>query len=76
MLCTFSQYRPAREYFKGPEGETQVVDRVALCSDKNGNLCIKCIIRHTRRPEVRNFMLSTIFFLGAMFYNVNRVCLV
>ncbi|RID60552.1 hypothetical protein BRARA_F03700 [Brassica rapa] len=47
-----SQYRPAREYFKGPEGETQVVDRVALCSDKNGNLCIKCIIRHTRRPEL------------------------
>ncbi|KAF2551584.1 hypothetical protein F2Q68_00035772 [Brassica cretica] len=47
-----SQYRPAREYFKGPEGETQVVDRVALCSDKNGNLCIKYIIRHTRRPEL------------------------
>ncbi|CAN8267479.1 unnamed protein product, partial [Cochlearia groenlandica] len=47
-----SQYRPAREYFKGPEGETQVVDRVALCSDKNGHLCIKYIIRHTRRPEL------------------------
>ncbi|KAL1218047.1 DNA-directed RNA polymerase III subunit 2 [Cardamine amara subsp. amara] len=47
-----SQYRPAREYFKGPEGETQVVDRVALCSDKNGQLCIKYIIRHTRRPEL------------------------
>ncbi|KAG2301822.1 hypothetical protein Bca52824_030473 [Brassica carinata] len=47
-----AQYRPAREYFKGPEGETQVVDRVALCSDKNGNLCIKYIIRHTRRPEL------------------------
>ncbi|CAA7013057.1 unnamed protein product [Microthlaspi erraticum] len=47
-----SQYRPAREYFKGPEGETQVVDRVALCSDRNGHLCIKYIIRHTRRPEL------------------------
>ncbi|KFK41869.1 hypothetical protein AALP_AA2G181600 [Arabis alpina] len=47
-----SQYRSAREYFKGPEGETQVVDRVALCSDKNGHLCIKYIIRHTRRPEL------------------------
>ncbi|AED95209.1 unnamed protein product [Arabidopsis thaliana] len=47
-----SQYRPAREYFKGPEGETQVVDRVALCSDKKGQLCIKYIIRHTRRPEL------------------------
>ncbi|CAH8278261.1 unnamed protein product [Arabidopsis lyrata] len=47
-----SQYRPAREFFKGPEGETQVVDRVALCSDKSGSLCIKYIIRHTRRPEL------------------------
>uniref|UniRef100_A0A1J3DA34 DNA-directed RNA polymerase subunit beta n=1 Tax=Noccaea caerulescens TaxID=107243 RepID=A0A1J3DA34_NOCCA len=47
-----SQYRPAREYFKGPEGETQVVDRVAICSDRNGHLCIKYIIRHTRRPEL------------------------
>ncbi|CAH2046368.1 unnamed protein product, partial [Thlaspi arvense] len=47
-----SQYRPAREYFKGPEGQTQVVDRVALCSDKSANLCIKYIIRDTRRPEL------------------------
>ncbi|CAA7057341.1 unnamed protein product [Microthlaspi erraticum] len=47
-----SQYRPAREYFKGPEGETQVVDRVAICTDRNGHLCIKYIIRHTRRPEL------------------------
>ncbi|EOA12810.1 hypothetical protein CARUB_v10025768mg [Capsella rubella] len=47
-----SQYRPAREYFKGPEGETQVVDRVALCSNKHDHLCIKYIIRHTRRPEL------------------------
>ncbi|XP_013621533.1 PREDICTED: DNA-directed RNA polymerase III subunit rpc2-like isoform X2 [Brassica oleracea var. oleracea] len=47
-----TQYRPAREYFKGPEGETQVVERVALCSHKNGNLCIKYNIRHTRRPEL------------------------
>ncbi|WZY78149.1 hypothetical protein YC2023_024533 [Brassica napus] len=46
------QYRPAREYFKGPEGETQMVERVALCSHKNGNLCIKYNIRHTRRPEL------------------------
>ncbi|CAN7124374.1 unnamed protein product [Brassica rapa subsp. narinosa] len=47
-----TQYRPAREYFKGPEGETQMVERVALCSHKNGNLCIKYNIRHTRRPEL------------------------
>ncbi|XP_017970034.1 PREDICTED: DNA-directed RNA polymerase III subunit 2 [Theobroma cacao] len=45
-------YKPAKQTFKGPEGESCVVDRVALCSDKSENLCIKFIIRHTRRPEV------------------------
>lgn len=38
--------------YKGPEGETTVVDRVILCSDSDDKLCIKSIIRHTRRPEV------------------------
>ncbi|KAJ9685289.1 hypothetical protein PVL29_017349 [Vitis rotundifolia] len=47
-----SAYKPSRQTFKGPEGEASVVDRVALCSDKNSNLCIKFLIRHTRRPEV------------------------
>ncbi|XP_031272883.1 DNA-directed RNA polymerase III subunit 2 [Pistacia vera] len=47
-----SKYRPTRQTYKGPEGETCVVDRVALCSDKNNSLCIKFLIRHTRRPEV------------------------
>ncbi|TXG71432.1 hypothetical protein EZV62_000011 [Acer yangbiense] len=45
-------YRPAKSTYKGPEGETCVVDRVALCSDKDGNRRIKFIIRQTRRPEV------------------------
>ncbi|KAK6232207.1 hypothetical protein SCA6_002280, partial [Theobroma cacao] len=45
-------YKPAKQTFKGPEGESCVVDRVAFCSDKSENLCIKFIIRHTRRPEV------------------------
>ncbi|KAK4855821.1 hypothetical protein QYF36_011267 [Acer negundo] len=45
-------YRPAKSTYKGPEGETCVVDRVALCSDKEGNKRIKFIIRQTRRPEV------------------------
>ncbi|KAJ8750417.1 hypothetical protein K2173_015556 [Erythroxylum novogranatense] len=44
--------RPNVQTFKGPEGESCVVDKVALCSDKNNNLCIKFIVRHTRRPEV------------------------
>ncbi|XVF24522.1 hypothetical protein REPUB_Repub13aG0135400 [Reevesia pubescens] len=47
-----SAYRPARQTYKGPEGESCVVDRVALCSDRNSNLLIKFLIRHTRRPEV------------------------
>ncbi|XP_052171977.1 DNA-directed RNA polymerase III subunit 2 isoform X1 [Diospyros lotus] len=52
MGLSDSQYKPSRQTYKGPEGETAVVDRVALCSDKNNNLCIKFMIRHTRRPEV------------------------
>lgn len=28
------------------------MDRVALTTDRNNNLCIKFMIRHTRRPEV------------------------
>ncbi|XP_024024074.1 DNA-directed RNA polymerase III subunit 2 [Morus notabilis] len=49
---TDSDYKPACQTFKGPEGESCVVDKVALYSDKNNNLCIKFLIRHTRRPEV------------------------
>ncbi|KAB1200829.1 DNA-directed RNA polymerase III subunit RPC2 [Morella rubra] len=45
-------YRPSIQTFKGPEGESCVVDKVALFNDKNNNLCIKFSIRHTRRPEV------------------------
>ncbi|PON51751.1 DNA-directed RNA polymerase, subunit [Parasponia andersonii] len=47
-----SDYKPAYQTFKGPEGESCVVDKVALYSDKDNNLCIKFLIRHTRRPEV------------------------
>ncbi|CAH1448175.1 unnamed protein product [Lactuca virosa] len=46
------KYRPNRQTYKGAEGEAAVVDRVALCSDKRNNLCVKFMIRHTRRPEV------------------------
>ncbi|XP_051121489.1 DNA-directed RNA polymerase III subunit 2 isoform X2 [Andrographis paniculata] len=47
-----SEYKPSTQKYKGPEGETPVVDRVALCSDKNNNLSIRFMIRHTRRPEL------------------------
>lgn len=47
-----SAYRPCRQIFKGTEGEPTVVDRVALSTDKNDCLCIKFMIRQTRRPEL------------------------
>ncbi|KAG6400582.1 hypothetical protein SASPL_137423 [Salvia splendens] len=47
-----SQYKSSKQTYKGTEGDTAVVDRVALCTDKNSNLCIKYMIRSTRRPEV------------------------
>lgn len=49
---TDRDYKPSIQTYKGPEGETAVVDRVALFSDKSTNLNFKFIIRHTRRPEV------------------------
>ncbi|AQK80007.1 DNA-directed RNA polymerase III subunit 2 [Zea mays] len=47
-----SDYKDSPALYKGVDGETTVVDRVMLCSDTNDKLSIKCIIRHTRRPEV------------------------
>ncbi|TYH98572.1 hypothetical protein ES332_A11G006200v1 [Gossypium tomentosum] len=47
-----SAYRPAKQLYKGPEGESCVLDRVALSSDQNGKLSIKFLIRHTCRPEL------------------------
>ena len=52
VFLSSSAYRPSFQSFKGNGGE--VVDRVVLCSDKNNNMCIKFIIRHTRRPEVKS----------------------
>ncbi|KAM7262515.1 hypothetical protein ACFE04_000198 [Oxalis oulophora] len=47
-----TKFKPARQRFKGPEGESCVVDRVALSSDRDNNMAITFIIRHTRRPEL------------------------
>ncbi|KAJ4966765.1 hypothetical protein NE237_018614 [Protea cynaroides] len=47
-----SAYKSTRQTYKGPQGETAVVDRVSLYTDNNNNLCIKFLIRQTRRPEV------------------------
>ncbi|KAG6476798.1 hypothetical protein ZIOFF_066046 [Zingiber officinale] len=46
------EYKETPAEFKGSEDETTVVDRVIIYSDTNGKLCIKCMIRHTRRPEI------------------------
>lgn len=47
-----SEYRPTPFKHSGLAGDNSVIDRVALFSDKNSNLCINFIIRQTRRPEV------------------------
>ncbi|EEE59224.1 hypothetical protein OsJ_11195 [Oryza sativa Japonica Group] len=49
---TDRDYKDSPAVYKGVDGETTVVDRVMLCSDTDEKLIIKCIIRHTRRPEV------------------------
>ncbi|CAA6656402.1 unnamed protein product [Spirodela intermedia] len=46
-----TDYKPTPVTYKGPEGETTVVDRVVLTTDVNNKLCIKFLVRHTRRPE-------------------------
>ncbi|KAL5712792.1 DNA-directed RNA polymerase [Ranunculus cassubicifolius] len=45
-------YRRTVQTYKGAKGESGVVDRVALFSDKDDSACFKFIIRETRRPEL------------------------
>ncbi|KAL6518573.1 DNA-directed RNA polymerase III subunit 2 [Orobanche gracilis] len=52
MDGTYSLYKDTPLRYSGDKGETAVVDRVVLSSDRNNNLCVKFMIRHTRRPEV------------------------
>ncbi|XP_044367605.1 DNA-directed RNA polymerase III subunit 2 [Triticum aestivum] len=52
VTSTDRDYEDYPAIYKGDDDETTVVDRVILSSDSNDNLTIKCIIRHTRRPEV------------------------
>ncbi|KAF3789669.1 DNA-directed RNA polymerase III subunit 2 [Nymphaea thermarum] len=47
-----SAYKQSGLSYKGPLGETAVVDKVQLSTDNNNNLCIKFLFRHTRRPEL------------------------
>ena len=47
-----SFYKPTPQYYKGPPGETGVVDKVLLTSNEENHFLVKALIRHTRRPEV------------------------
>ncbi|KAK9929727.1 hypothetical protein M0R45_026813 [Rubus argutus] len=49
---TSGGYKPAPLTYKGPEGESYVVDKVSLYSDTRNKLQCKFLVRHTRRPEV------------------------
>ncbi|XP_058743798.1 DNA-directed RNA polymerase III subunit 2-like [Vicia villosa] len=46
-----SAYRSSNSTFNKCHGG-EVVDRVVLCNDKDSNMCIKLLVRHTRRPEL------------------------
>ncbi|KAH7536596.1 hypothetical protein FEM48_Zijuj03G0001600 [Ziziphus jujuba var. spinosa] len=48
---TDRDFKFASRTFKGPIGESSVVDKVALFKDKNNNMCIKYLVHHTRRHE-------------------------
>lgn len=54
------------------------MDRVALCSDRNNNLSVKLMVRHTRRPEVSVhdfiiffFFVKNVYFVVSFFGCVN-----
>jgi len=54
-----SFYKPTPQYYKGPKGETGVVDKVLLTSNEENHFLVKALVRHTRRPEVGDkFCLS------------------
>ncbi|VFQ87924.1 unnamed protein product [Cuscuta campestris] len=52
MALPASAFKVMKQHYNCPDGQTSSVDRVALFSDKNNNLCVKFMIRHTRRPEL------------------------
>ncbi|CAK9196787.1 unnamed protein product [Sphagnum troendelagicum] len=47
-----SAYKRTPQTYKGPPGECAVVDKVLLTSNDENHFIVKCLIRHTRRPEV------------------------
>ncbi|XP_024537767.1 DNA-directed RNA polymerase III subunit 2 isoform X1 [Selaginella moellendorffii] len=47
-----SAYRPTPQRYKGPLGESAIVDKVLLTTNESQQMVIKCQVRHTRRPEL------------------------
>ena len=45
-------YKPTPSKYRGPPGETAVVDKVLLTSNDESTHIVKTLVRHTRRPEV------------------------
>ncbi|KAK9824521.1 hypothetical protein WJX72_011068 [[Myrmecia] bisecta] len=45
-------YKNTPQSWKGPPGESAVVDKVLLTNNDEGQLVVKVLIRHTRRPEL------------------------
>ncbi|KAJ7536311.1 hypothetical protein O6H91_12G064000 [Diphasiastrum complanatum] len=52
MAMPDSAYKPTPQRYKGALGESCVVDKVLLTTNDEQQFVIKCLIRHTRRPEV------------------------
>eukprot|EP00897_Mesotaenium_endlicherianum_P004680 jgi/Mesen1/423/ME000100S10653 len=51
-IAKSSFYKNTPMTYKGPPGETAVVDKVLLTANDDHQFVVKCLVRHTRRPEV------------------------
>lgn len=45
-------FRSSSQVYKGPKEELTVIDKVQLSSNEEHQYIVKCLMRHTRRPEV------------------------
>ena len=45
-------FKAVPQYYKGPPGESGVIDKVLLTSNQECHFLVKALVRQTRRPEV------------------------
>ena len=45
-------FKSAQQRYKGPTGESAVVDKVLLTSNEENHFIVKALVRQTRRPEI------------------------